>query len=75
MNKNECKSKCKIDIYSDENLEKRDKWIELCSNCHSPRFAGGWLTQMDDYMFQAFKLTDQAQKIIDDLIADDMLYP
>lgn len=65
----------KIDIYSDENLDKRDKWIEMCSNCHSPRFAAGWLTQMDDYMFQANKLTDQAQKVIDDLIADDMLYP
>ena len=65
----------KIDIYSDENLDKRDKWIELCSYCHSPRFAEGWLTQMDEYMFQAFKLTDQAQKIIDDLLADDMLYP
>lgn len=65
----------KIDIHSDENLDKRDKWIELCSNCHSPRFAGTYLEQLDDFMFQAFGLTDQAQKIIDDLIADNVLYP
>jgi hydroxylamine dehydrogenase len=64
----------KIDIYSDENLDKRDKWIELCSNCHSPRFADIYLEQLDDYMFQAFSLTDKAQKIIDDLITDGLLY-
>ena len=58
-----------------KNLDKRDKWIEVCSNCHSPRFATTWLEQLDDYMFQAFKITDSAQKIIDDLIADDILYP
>lgn len=65
----------KIDIHSEENLDKRDKWIELCSNCHSPRFADTYLEQLDDFMFQAFGLTDDAQKIIDDLIADDILYP
>jgi hypothetical protein len=65
----------KIDLYSDENLDKRDKWIEVCSNCHSPRFATTWLEQLDDYMFQAFKITDSAQLIIDNLIADDILYP
>ena len=65
----------KIDIYSDENLEKRAKWIEMCSKCHAGRFAEIYLETLDDFMFQAFKLTDQAQKILDDLVADDMLYP
>ena len=66
----------KIDIHSEENLDKRDKWIELCSNCHNPRFADVYLEQLDDFMFQAFGLTDDAQRIIDDLVlADDILYP
>jgi hydroxylamine dehydrogenase len=65
----------KIDIYSEENLEKRDKWIELCSKCHGPRFSEIYLESIDDFMFQAFKLTDHAQKILDDLAADGMFYP
>jgi hydroxylamine dehydrogenase len=65
----------KVDIYSAENLKKRDKWIELCSKCHGPRFAEIYLTTLDDFMFQAFKLTDDAQLIMDELVKDDMLYP
>lgn len=65
----------KIDIYSDENKIKRGKWIELCSKCHGPRFSELYLEGLDDFMFQAFKLTDQAQKIIDDLVADGMFHP
>lgn len=65
----------KIDIYSEENLEKRGKWIELCSKCHGPRFSEIYLESLDDFMFQAFKLTDHAQKILDDLAADGMFYP
>ncbi len=65
----------KIDIYSDDNLKKRNTWIELCSKCHGPRFAEIYLETMDRFMFQAFELTDKAQKVIDDLIADGGYYP
>jgi hydroxylamine dehydrogenase len=65
----------KIDIYSEENIQKRHQWIELCSKCHGPRFAELYLETLDDYMFQAFKLTDRAQKVIDDLIADGAYFP
>ncbi len=30
----------KLEIYSAESREKRRKWVELCSKCHSSRFAG-----------------------------------
>ncbi|HHT9125529.1 MAG TPA: multiheme c-type cytochrome [Candidatus Brocadiia bacterium] len=65
----------KIDIYSDANNEKRAKWNELCSKCHGPRFVEAYRECIDDFMLQAFKLTDQAQKILDDLAADGMYYP
>lgn len=65
----------KIDIHSKGNLDKRDKWVELCSKCHGPRFSEIYLEALDDYMFQAFKMTDDAQLILDGLVKDNMLYP
>jgi hydroxylamine dehydrogenase len=65
----------KIDIKSKENVAKRDTWIELCSKCHGPRFAEIYLDTLDDYMLQAFKLTDDAQLILDKLVADKKIYP
>jgi hydroxylamine dehydrogenase len=65
----------KIDIHSAENTLKRDHWIELCSKCHGPRFSEIYLEALDDYMINAFKLTDEAQLILDKLVKDNMLYP
>ncbi|MCG6551582.1 MAG: hypothetical protein L7F77_04590 [Candidatus Magnetominusculus sp. LBB02] len=65
----------KIDLKSPDNIEKRAKWIELCSKCHGPRFAEIYLETLDDYMIQAFKMTDEAQLIIDNLFRDNMIYP
>lgn len=65
----------KYDIQSAANKKKSDLWIETCSKCHSPRFAEGHREVLDDFMYQAFQYCDRAQKVLDDLIADGMMYP
>ncbi|HLG29779.1 MAG TPA: multiheme c-type cytochrome, partial [Candidatus Brocadiales bacterium] len=65
----------KYDIQSAANKKKSDLWIETCSKCHSPRFSEGHREVLDDFMYQAFQYCDRAQKVLDDLIADGMMYP
>ncbi|MFQ5861645.1 MAG: multiheme c-type cytochrome [Candidatus Brocadiales bacterium] len=65
----------KLEIYSPQNLQKREQWIELCGRCHSSRFARLWLENLDQYMFLSFKKQDQAQKILDEVIAEGLLDP
>ena len=59
----------KLDIYSPESKKKREKWIEVCTNCHSPRWGRLYLENLDDVMFQVWGLQDRAQKVIEDVIA------
>lgn len=65
----------KLDIYSPESKAKREKWIEACSNCHSPRWARLYLENLDDVMFQTWTMQDRAQKCIEDVIAAGALDP
>jgi len=65
----------KIDIYTPENKKKREKWIEMCSNCHSPRFARIYLENMDQLMFEMWRLTDRAHLIMDGIAAADAFDP
>ena len=36
----------KVDIYSEENVAKRSYWLEMCSKCHSDRFADTYLKSL-----------------------------
>jgi hypothetical protein len=65
----------KLEIYAPENIKKRETWLELCSKCHSSRFARLWLENLDQYMFQAWKRQDEAQKILDQVVAEGLLDP
>lgn len=65
----------KIEIYSAESVAKRRHWVELCSKCHSSRFSNMWLDTLDQYMFESWKRIDEAQFILEDLFAKDMVKP
>lgn len=65
----------KLEIYSAESVAKRRHWVELCSKCHSSRFSGMWLDTLDQYMFESWKRIDEAQFILEDLFAKDMIKP
>ncbi|MDR4508323.1 MAG: multicopper oxidase domain-containing protein [Candidatus Brocadiaceae bacterium] len=65
----------KLEIYSAENRKKREDWIELCVKCHSDRFSRMWLDSLDQYMFASWKRIDEAQFVLENLFADDMIVP
>ncbi|GAB64219.1 MAG: hypothetical protein DWB56_06335 [Candidatus Jettenia sp.] len=65
----------KLEIYSPESLEKRRYWIELCAKCHGSRFSRMWLDSIDQYMFESWKRIDEAQLIVEELFAGDMVKP
>lgn len=65
----------KLEIYSAESQEKRRKWVELCSKCHSSRFAGMWLDSLDQYMFESWRRIDEAQLIIEKLFSENAIEP
>ena len=56
----------KIDLYDGENKRKLERWLELCSNCHSGRFARLWFEALDEYMFAAYRKRDEAQLLVEE---------
>lgn len=65
----------KLEIYSPESKAKRQQWVELCAKCHSSRFSSMWLDTLDQYMFESWRRIDEAQSILEDLFAKDMIKP
>ena len=65
----------KLDIYSAANKKKREQWIEMCSNCHSPRWGRLYLENLDNMMFEQWALQDRAHLIMDELAAADAFDP
>ena len=65
----------KLDIYSAENKAKREQWIQMCSNCHSPRWARLYLENLDNMMFEQWQLQDRAHLILDEIAAADAFDP
>ncbi len=65
----------KLEVRSPESIQKRETWLDLCGRCHSVRFARLWLENLDEYMFEAWKRQDEAQKIIDSVVAEGLLEP
>ncbi|TWU34686.1 hypothetical protein S225a_10440 [Candidatus Brocadiaceae bacterium S225] len=43
----------------------------MCSNCHSPRWGRLYLENLDDMMFEMWKIQDRAHLIMDGLAAAD----
>ncbi|HLA37185.1 MAG TPA: multiheme c-type cytochrome, partial [Candidatus Brocadiales bacterium] len=65
----------KLEIRSPESIQKRETWLDLCGRCHSVRFARLWLENLDEYMFEAWKRQDEAQMIMDSVVAEGLLEP
>lgn len=58
-----------------EHKEKRDRWVAICSDCHSSRFARAQLDYMDEAVSVSFKKVREARKILDDLYKDGIMEP
>lgn len=65
----------KLEIYSPESTARRRYWVELCAKCHSSRFSSMWLDSLDQYMFESWKRIDEAQLIMEELFAKDLVQP
>lgn len=64
-----------VDVDSPEMKRRRANWIELCSNCHSPRFAKLWLANLDEYMLIGWQHTDASMAVLDDLYKAGAIVP
>ncbi|MBM4053252.1 MAG: hydroxylamine oxidoreductase [Planctomycetes bacterium] len=61
----------KLDVYSPENKQRSEQWVAVCSKCHSPRFARLYRENLDNFMFEMWKLQDRAQAVVDEIVALD----
>ncbi len=64
-----------IDVDSPDNKRKREIWIELCANCHSPRFAKLYLGSLDEYMLKGWQHTDASMAVLDTLYTEKAIVP
>ena len=64
-----------VDRGAPKHAEKRNAWIKVCQNCHSPRFAKDQLNAMDDQVNLNFAKVREAYEIILDLYTDGILDP
>ncbi|MFQ5957053.1 MAG: multiheme c-type cytochrome [Candidatus Brocadiales bacterium] len=64
-----------VDVDSPEMKKRRANWIELCSNCHGPRFAKLYLDNLDEYMLIGWQHTDASMAVLDDLYAAGAIVP
>jgi len=64
-----------IDVDAPDTKRKREVWIEVCSNCHSPRFARLYLDSLDEYMLKAWQHTDASMAVVQSLYAAGAIVP
>ncbi|MFQ5861636.1 MAG: multiheme c-type cytochrome [Candidatus Brocadiales bacterium] len=64
-----------VDVDSPELKKRRENWIELCSNCHSPRFSRLWLENLDEFMLIGWQHTDASMAVLDDLYKAEAIIP
>ncbi len=55
--------------------EKRDRWVSICDDCHSPRFARENLQAMDESVKDASLKYRETFKVAEDLLIDGVLDP
>ncbi len=58
-----------------EHKVKRDRWIGVCSDCHSARFARAQLDYMDEAVGVSFKKVREAKRILEDLYKEGIMEP
>lgn len=58
-----------------EHQAKRDRWIGVCSDCHSSRFARAQLEYMDEAVGISFQKVREAKQILEDLYKEGLMEP
>jgi hydroxylamine dehydrogenase len=58
-----------------EHRGKRERWVAVCSDCHSSRFARAQLDYMDEAVSVSFKKVREARKILEDLYKEGIMEP
>lgn len=58
-----------------EHKAKRDRWVAVCGDCHSSRFARAQLEYMDEAVSISFKKVREAREILEDLYKDGIMEP
>jgi len=60
---------------SKELAARREAWIEVCVQCHSPRFSRDYLDSMDKASDSIFQYVSDAYSTIKSLHEEGILYP
>lgn len=53
--------------------ERKDAWVQTCSNCHSPRFAQTYLDFMDKGIKQGTALVEETRAVVQELYDEGLL--
>ncbi len=53
--------------------DRKESWIQTCSNCHSPAFARSYLDMMDNGTKQGIELVKEARGVMNKLYEDKLL--
>lgn len=53
--------------------ERKDAWVQTCSNCHSPRFATTYLDMMDSGIKEGINLVEETRAVVQSLFDDGLL--
>ena len=56
-------------------MSRREAWIKVCVQCHSPRFSRDYLDSMDKASDSIFQYVSDAYATIKSLYEDGILYP
>ncbi len=62
-----------IDRGAEEFASKRKAWVNICNDCHSPRFAAAYLRGADETVKVSHTKVREAKAIIEDLHKDGLL--
>ncbi|RIK85107.1 MAG: hydroxylamine reductase [Hyphomicrobiales bacterium] len=53
--------------------DRKESWVQTCSNCHSPAFARSYLDMMDEGTKQGIELVKEARGVMNRLYEDKLL--
>jgi hydroxylamine dehydrogenase len=58
-----------------ENTVKRERWVEVCMDCHDEEFSRRQLTDMDRERAQAWQGLNRTERLLRDLRSEKAFYP
>ncbi|MBT5362375.1 MAG: hydroxylamine oxidoreductase [Gammaproteobacteria bacterium] len=64
-----------VNPHTSKNRVLRERWIALCSDCHSERESEQWLSELDQERKQAWKKLYAAESILKGLRGDQLIQP